>query len=254
MSLLRSTRILHLRARCAAATSFSASAMHASARTRSRARGSPAASTAPCAAASARRARARTAHRSRARDRAVALGHDPRGGALEDVQLRRPSARSAGTNWIALAPVPITATRLPVQVVVVVPARRVKRRALERREARDVGQRRDVERAVAEQQRARLEVLAARGRDAARCRSRVEARLGDLPARISGAGAGRTCPRSARGTRGSRPARRTRATTAGSARTRTSTGARARRRRRRDTCSRARCRRRGRPSRGSRSR
>ena len=51
----------------------------------------------------------------------------------------------SGMNCTALAPVPITATRLPRQVDVVVPARRVEGRARERVAAGDVGEERPVE-------------------------------------------------------------------------------------------------------------
>ena len=58
-----------------------------------------------------------------------------------------------GTIWMALAPVPTTATVLPAEVERVVPPRRVERLALERREARDVRQLRAAERPAARHER-----------------------------------------------------------------------------------------------------
>ena len=104
---------------------------------RPRARGRWPARTSRCVAGSApEQPRARTAVIA-----AVGVGQDPRGRALEQVQLADAAAGSRGTNWTADAPVPITATRSPLEVVVVVPARRVEHRALEAVEARDVGRR-----------------------------------------------------------------------------------------------------------------
>ena len=53
---------------------------------------------------------------------------------------RSTSGAIAGITWIAEAPVPITATRLPAQLDRVIPARRVERRSGERLDAGDVGQ------------------------------------------------------------------------------------------------------------------
>ncbi len=58
---------------------------------------------------------------------------------------RRRVGAISGMNCTALAPVPITATRLPREIDVVVPPRRVERRARERVAAGDVGERRPVE-------------------------------------------------------------------------------------------------------------
>jgi hypothetical protein len=77
-----------------------------------------------------------------------------------------------GTNWIALAPVPITATRLPSRVVVI-PLLRVERLALEILDARNRRQRRTRQAAHARHQHARGQALAVREREAPALRGLV---------------------------------------------------------------------------------
>ena len=83
----------------------------------------------------------------------------------------RPTGWIAGTTWIALHPVPTTATRLPASVDVVPPLGGVERRAREAVEARDRRNGRDRELAAGGQQHVRL--VRARARLAApTCRAR----------------------------------------------------------------------------------
>ena len=187
---------------------------------------------------------------------AVAARADPRRRALEEREVRRPSAAISGTNWIAEAPVPITATRWPARSWSwshraewnIVPAKRV--------EPGDVGDGRLAERAaVASIRRPGADVLAARWcRAASAGAPRPSAAPVDGVAEAQVRSRGRTGRRTRAGSPGSRAGRENVRTSPGSARRRTSTGATARRRRSPGRCCRARCRRRRPPARRRRSR
>ncbi len=126
-----------------------------------------------------------------------------------------------GTNWIELAPVPTTATRSPLEIVLVVPSRRVEEGAVELAKAGNVGQLRLVQRPgtgdqnPCGQRTARGLEAPAPGLGDPSGRSRPRTRTGCAraapPQRPCGAGS-----------RGSRPAGRTSRSIPGSARRRTS--------------------------------
>ena len=172
--------------------------------------------------------------------------HDPCRGALVELQLRH-LVDDFGTIWMALAPVPMTATRLPVEVDAVVPLSRMEGRALEVGQPVDVGDGRDVQRAGPGDQELGDVFLAVFGEDVpADSASSHWARstcwpnrtyrrrpyFSATPAGSRGSPAGRTTCRSSRAW----------------VRTRTSTGAPGCHRRSRDSCCRARFRRPRRPS------
>ena len=178
-------------------------------------------------------------------------GSDPRRRALEERQVLD-QRLDAGTNWIAEAPVPTTATRWPVRSWSWCHARRVERRALEVVEAGDVGEvgslsgpgRRDSTSAVTVPARSRVARAARRRPSGASVTSRSKRTMRRRR---------RSARRTRAGRRGSPAGARRSGSSPGSARRRTSRGATGRRRRSRGRCCPARCRRRRRRARGRRS-
>ena len=168
-------------------------------------------------------------------DRPVGVRHDPRRRALEDVQLPT-SGWICGTTWIDDAPVPTTATRSPSRSMVVVPARGVHRRALERVEAGDVGIRAARSAAPKPPTTTRARDRARRASPAASAapRSSHSRASTSRPKRMWSRTPKRS--RSARGSARSRAARSTCGSSRGSARTSTSTGATGCRTGSRDRC------------------
>ena len=113
---------------------------------------------------------------------AVRLGQHVRRGALEDGQLGRRRPRSPGTNWIALAPAPTTATRWPVRSRSWSHAGRVERGPGERVEPGQVGHHRPVQLAERGDQHVRVDLLAGRGPHRPGAGGLVVRRSGDLDA------------------------------------------------------------------------
>ena len=173
---------------------------------------------------------------------AVLLGDHVGRRALVDVQLRRRAPAIAGTTWIVLAPVPITATRLPFRSTSWSQRAVWKIGSLESVGSRDPGQRGAAELAACGDQYVRLDRLAGRRLDPPA--AGLSSNSARAP-RCRGAGSvrGRTSSRSARGSRGSPAAASSGGSSPDSARTRTSRGATGRRRPRPDRCCRARLRR-----------
>ena len=146
------------------------------------------------------------------------------------------SGAIAGTNWIAEAPVPITATRLPVDVVVVVPLRGVEHAALEAVQALDVGRLGIAQRAGGGDQHAGAERRRASVSTRPALLVLVPVGAGDRRAEADVSARRRSPRRRAAGRPRSRAAWSRCASSPGWARTRRSRGATGRRSRSPDTC------------------
>ena len=204
------------------------------------------------------RARRATAGRRRPRRGSRASGPS-HGGVRWNTSSSPTSVAISGMNCTALAPVPMTATRLPAQVDVVVPARRVERRSLRTSRGPRCRGARPVELADRADDRVRVDRLLARRRRRGPRRVQRSVASSDHVAETHlGAEADVLAElerrrRSAGSSRAARPGSRSGTASRGAARTSSCSCGSGCRPGSRDSCSRARCRRRRRSSRRSRT-